>query len=103
MANPLTPAQAQRLLTRMYGNRAARLSPLGAGEWSQAYAFDLDGQPAVIRFGNYVADFSKDQAMAQCRLAYFDHAATWGFTGLASLMTGGALWRVPWSPGFLIR
>jgi hygromycin-B 4-O-kinase len=64
MANPLTTAQAQRLLTRMYGNRAAGLSLLGAGEWSQAYAFDLDGQPAVIRYGNYVADFSKDQAMA---------------------------------------
>jgi hygromycin-B 4-O-kinase len=64
MANVLTTAQAQRLVARMYGNRAAGLSPLGAGEWSQAYAFDLDGQPAVIRFGNYVADFIKDQAMA---------------------------------------
>ena len=32
-----------------------------------------------------------------------DHAASCGFAGLASLMVGGALWRVPWSPGFLTR
>ena len=37
---------------------------LGAGEWSQAYAFVLDGREAVIRFGGYAEDFRKDQVMA---------------------------------------
>jgi hypothetical protein len=42
---------------------------------------------------------------AQCHLAYFDHAALLTFSlvrmGLASLMAGGASWRVPCWPGFL--
>jgi hygromycin-B 4-O-kinase len=36
---------------------------LGAGEWSQAYAFTLDGQDSVIRFGRHGEDFLKDQVM----------------------------------------
>jgi hypothetical protein len=43
------------------------------------------------------------KSMGQCRLAYFDHAATWGFARLTSVMVGGAWWRVPWSPGLLTR
>jgi hypothetical protein len=39
----------------------------------------------------------------QWRLACADHAATCGFTGLASLMVGGASCRTPWSAGFLTR
>lgn len=58
--------EAQRFVTRTFGDRATRLTPLGAGEWSVAYAFNLtlDAKPAVIRFGNYVEDFRKDRAMA---------------------------------------
>jgi hygromycin-B 4-O-kinase len=37
---------------------------LGAGEWSRAYTFVLDGREAVIRFGDHVEDFCKDQVMA---------------------------------------
>lgn len=37
---------------------------LGAGEWSRAYAFILDDRQAVIRFGDHVEDFRKDQVMA---------------------------------------
>lgn len=37
---------------------------LGAGEWSRAYAFVLGGREAVIRFGDHVEDFRKDQLMA---------------------------------------
>jgi hypothetical protein len=37
---------------------------LDAGEWSRAYAFVLDGREAVIRFGDHVEDFRKDQVMA---------------------------------------
>ena len=41
------------------------------------------------------------QFMTQCHLAYFDHAAAWGFVRLTSVIVGGALWRCPRSPGFL--
>jgi hypothetical protein len=41
------------------------------------------------------------QLKTQCHLAYFDHAAAWGFARLTSVMVGGARWRVPRSPGFL--
>ena len=51
-------------MAETYGKRATILHALGAGAWSQAYAFTLDGQPAVIRFGHYADDFRKDQAMA---------------------------------------
>ena len=61
-----TPAfeAAQRFVSGAYGERATGLSPLGAGEWSQAYALELDGRPVVIRFGGYLEDFLKDRAMA---------------------------------------
>ena len=38
-------------LRRRYGDRATTPTPLGAGEWSNAYAFTLDGHDAVARFG----------------------------------------------------
>jgi hygromycin-B 4-O-kinase len=55
---------ARQFVTRIFGARAIGFSPLAAGEWSQAYAFELDGKPVVIRFGDYVEDFLKDRAMA---------------------------------------
>lgn len=48
---PVTDAEAVRFAAGYYGRRAADFSALGAGEWSRAYAFVLDGQEAVIRFG----------------------------------------------------
>jgi hypothetical protein len=42
-------------------------------------------------------------ALRQCRLAYFDHAATWGLFRFTSLTVGGELWRVPWSAGLFTR
>jgi hygromycin-B 4-O-kinase len=57
-------AEAQSFVTARYGRRAARLRLIGAGEWSQAYAFTLDGQESVIRFGRYGEDFLKDRVMA---------------------------------------
>jgi hygromycin-B 4-O-kinase len=51
-------------VTAHYGARATQPRLLGAGEWSQAFAFTLDGQDAVIRFGRYVEDFLKDHVMA---------------------------------------
>ena len=61
---PPAATEAQRFVAETYGERATILRALGAGAWSQAYAFTLDGEPAVIRFGHYVDDFRKDQAMA---------------------------------------
>jgi hygromycin-B 4-O-kinase len=61
---PVTDAQARHLVARRYGRRAADVRPLGAGEWSRAYSLVLDGRDAVIRFGDYVEDFRKDQVMA---------------------------------------
>jgi hygromycin-B 4-O-kinase len=61
---PVTDAQARRFVAGYYGRRARDVRALGAGEWSQAYAFVLDGREAVIRFGGYAEDFRKDQVMA---------------------------------------
>ena len=63
-AMPVTDAQARRFVAGYYGRRAGDVRVLGAGEWSQAYAFVLDGREAVIRFGGYAEDFRKDQVMA---------------------------------------
>jgi len=43
---------------------ATGMRALGGGEWSRAYAMVLDGRPVVIRFGDHVEDFCKDQMMA---------------------------------------
>jgi hygromycin-B 4-O-kinase len=55
---------AQRFVADRYGARAGGVTLLGAGEWSRAYAFALDGRPVVIRFGAYGEDFAKDRTMA---------------------------------------
>ena len=61
---PQSKTEAQRFVTARYGRRATRPRLLGAGEWSHAYAFTLDDQDAVIRFGRHGEDFLKDQVMA---------------------------------------
>jgi hygromycin-B 4-O-kinase len=61
---PVTYAEARRFVDEHYGPRAADVRALGAGEWSRAYAFVLDGRKAVIRFGDHVEDFRKDRVMA---------------------------------------
>src|SRR6266851_29887 len=66
MDEPTMPeADVRRFIADRYGDRASGLALLGAGEWSRAYAFTLDGQAAVARFGAYGDDFAKDQAMAR--------------------------------------
>lgn len=66
---PVTDAGAYRFIGDHYGRRAAAVRLLGAGEWSRAYMFVLDGREAVIRFGDHVEDFRKDQMMAACNRA----------------------------------
>jgi hygromycin-B 4-O-kinase len=61
---PVTDAEARRFVCDYYGRRAGDVHLLGAGEWSRAYVLFLDGREAVIRFGDHVEDFRKDQVMA---------------------------------------
>jgi len=56
--------EAQRFIESRYGKRAGELSALGAGEWSWAFAFTLDGRRMVARFGRHGEDFAKDTVMA---------------------------------------
>src|SRR5260221_1199892 len=66
MDEPTMPeAGARRFIADRYGDRASGLTLLGAGEWSRAYAFTLDGQAAVARFGAHGDDFAKDQVMTR--------------------------------------
>lgn len=60
----VTDAEACRFVADHYGRRAAGIRLLGAGEWSRAYGCVLDGRDVVIRFGDHVEDFRKDQVMA---------------------------------------
>jgi hypothetical protein len=60
---PQHEAAAQSFVTARYSHRATRLRLIGSGEWSQAYAFTLDGTDSVIRFGRFGEDFLKDQVM----------------------------------------
>lgn len=59
-----------------FAGRAADVRPLAAGEWSRAHAFVLDGRQAVIRFGDHVDDFRKDQVMA-VRSSAGSRSMTW--------------------------
>jgi hygromycin-B 4-O-kinase len=64
MPEKLPQSQAQRFIRNRYGDRAGALTLVGTGEWSQAYAFALDGRELVVRFGSHVEDFRKDRLMA---------------------------------------
>lgn len=63
MATHLDPSEAAQFVLAHYGDRASTPEVVGAGEWSQAYAFILDGDEAVIRFGQHGDDFAKDAFM----------------------------------------
>jgi chloramphenicol 3-O-phosphotransferase len=65
----MTDAEAYRFLCGHYHRHARDVHLLGAGEWSRAYAFVLDGREMVIRFGEHIEDFRKDQVMAAYRRA----------------------------------
>ncbi|UYO05864.1 phosphotransferase family protein [Paenibacillus sp. PSB04] len=54
---------AVRFINSRFDSRAKDIAPVGAGDWSTAYGFTLDGQEMVIRFGAHVEDFQKDQVM----------------------------------------
>jgi len=64
MSESLSLSDAQTFLHDHYGDRASQLKPLGSGDWSKAYAFTLDGNEVVARFGPHGEDFTKDQVMS---------------------------------------
>ncbi len=65
MQKRLLETTAANFVAEHYGARAGTVQLVGAGEWSQAFAFSLDGQEAVIRFGKYRADFAKGAVMGE--------------------------------------
>ncbi len=57
--------QIQTFLNAHYRNEVQSIEPLKGGDWSSAYAFQLDGEDYVVRFGKYGDDFKKDQVAAE--------------------------------------
>ncbi len=53
--------QAQAFLAGHLDTAPSEVSPLGEGAWSRCFGFRRGDEELVIRFGNYVDDFRKDQ------------------------------------------
>jgi hygromycin-B 4-O-kinase len=47
-------------LAAHFGSDCSAVAPIGAGEWSKAFAFRWQGEDYVIRFGAHQEDFAKD-------------------------------------------
>lgn len=65
MKNTYTAEQATTFLREHYRDAHLAASELGAGEWSQAFAFSHDGRDLVLRLGADVDDFARDQLAAR--------------------------------------
>ena len=65
MGLPATTAQAEAFLIRHFGGDTIRkVTRLGHGEWSKAYAFERHGRAYVVRFSLFDEDFAKDRRAA---------------------------------------
>jgi len=53
--------QVRQFIYGHYRQEVTNVMPIGAGEWSQAFSFRLEGIEYVIRFGAHKEDFEKDQ------------------------------------------
>ncbi|MCB8977940.1 MAG: phosphotransferase [Ardenticatenaceae bacterium] len=53
--------EAQAFLTEKLGRTIADVTLVGAGAWSHCFGFRQGADEMVIRFGQYVDDFEKDQ------------------------------------------
>lgn len=53
--------QARSFLTNQLNMEPVDLKLVGEGAWSRCFGFRQDGEELVIRFGNYIDDFEKDQ------------------------------------------
>lgn len=58
--SPVDAAAASRFLNERYGAGVEDVAELGAGAWSRAFAFRLDGRDLVARFGQHRYDFEQD-------------------------------------------
>jgi aminoglycoside phosphotransferase (APT) family kinase protein len=58
----ITIDQARAFLANRYRSRATAVAELRGGDWSSAFAFQLDGLDLVARFGQWRDDFEKDAA-----------------------------------------
>lgn len=58
-------ADAAAFLAMRFPAGVERVTPIGQGEWSTAYAFHRDGDDLVIRFGALDEDFRKDRLAAR--------------------------------------
>ena len=62
--NDIDIAKAQAFLAAYYGTdhtELSKVSLVGEGAWSRCFGFRRGDQSLVIRFGNHVDDFQKDQ------------------------------------------
>jgi hygromycin-B 4-O-kinase len=57
--------RAEAFLADRFGGEAGDVKPLGAGVWSQAFAFRRLDRDYVIRFGAHREDFEKDRFAAR--------------------------------------
>ncbi len=55
----------EAFLGERYEGKARDIEALGAGYWSKAFSFVLDGDELVARFGQRRDDFEKDELAAQ--------------------------------------
>jgi hygromycin-B 4-O-kinase len=53
--------QAQAFLAGYLDTEPSEVAPIGEGAWSRCFGFRQGDEELVIRFGNYVDDFRKDQ------------------------------------------
>jgi hygromycin-B 4-O-kinase len=67
-ATDITVARVEAFLSERYGPRAGSVERLSGGHWSSAFAYRLDDDPFVIRFGSWPQDFERDRLAATlCR------------------------------------
>lgn len=57
-------ARVEAFLATRFGGDVSDIAPLGAGVWSQAFAFRRAGRDYVLRVGAYQEDFAKDRLAA---------------------------------------
>jgi hygromycin-B 4-O-kinase len=59
--------QAQAFLASQFDRASSHVERIGAGAWSQCFGFRRGDQELVIRFGQHVDDFRKDQRASTYR------------------------------------
>jgi len=63
----VSDAQVETFLRARFGGPVRGIERFGAGDWSQAYGFERDGEGYVARFSALEEDFAKDRIAARYR------------------------------------